>query len=116
ESLSQSASTAEALAASVMANRAQSDAYISTLSRSAQQSHALGAVPSVGMMWSRNTFNESSRVIGDVLAAQMQRYIEGTESGAFFYQLFLVCPDRDTLAGAAALLKSSFWGPGTNDE
>jgi DNA helicase HerA-like ATPase len=44
----------------------------------------------------------------------MKRYIQGVESGAFFYQMFLTCPDRESLLGAAGLLKSSFWGAGTD--
>jgi DNA helicase HerA-like ATPase len=52
-------------------------------------------------------------MVGDVLEAQSRRYMEGIESGAYFYQMFLQTPDRDTLLGASALLKSSFWGPGS---
>lgn len=74
-----------------------------------------GAVPSAGISISRQVYDESKRLIGDVIEAQMLRYIQGVESGAFFYQMFLTCPDRDTLMGAAGLLKSSFWGAGTKD-
>lgn len=43
----------------------------------------------------------------------MRRYGEGLKSGAFLYQMFLVCPDRETLLGGSGLLKSAFWGAGT---
>ena len=48
-----------------------------------------------------------------MLEAQMHRYSEGIKSGAFFYQMFLQTPDRETLSGGAGLLKSAFWGVGT---
>lgn len=104
----------DATAQSVMANRALSDSYTAALSKSMTNTTALGIVPTAGISVSRNTFDEGKRVIGDLLEAQMQRYLEGVESGAFLYQMFLVCADDETLAGAAGLLKSSFWGPGDN--
>jgi hypothetical protein len=113
-SFTQSASAAESLASSVMANRASSDAYVSAVSRSMQNSQALGAVPSFGMMWSRNTFDESRRMVGDMLQAQMNRYMEGIEGGAFYYQLSLACPDSNALGAAAGLLKAAFWGSGVD--
>jgi hypothetical protein len=73
---------------------------------------AIGLIPSLGVSVSRQTYNESKRIIGDIMEAQMRRYIEGIKSGAFFYQMFLICPDRETLVGAEGLLKSAFWGPG----
>lgn len=106
------AGTAQALTQ----NQALSDAYMVAMSRSAQQTTSFGAVPQFGVSISKATFDEAKRVIGDVLEKQMQRYIEGVESGAFLYQMFLVTPDRETLVGAASLLKAAFWGPGTADE
>jgi hypothetical protein len=113
-SATQSVASADSVAQAFMANRATSDAYVTALSRSAQQASSLGAIPSVGVGWSRNTFNEGKRVLGDLLTAQMNRYLEGVESGAFMYQLALVCPTSDALSGAAGLLKSAFWGPGSD--
>lgn len=96
--------------------QALSDAYTVAMSRSSGVTSTLGAIPSVGVTVSRQTFDEAKRMLGDVLEAQMHRYIQGIESGAYFYQMYLICPDRDTLLGAAALLKSAFWGPGTKAE
>jgi DNA helicase HerA-like ATPase len=112
DSVSSTSGTAQAL----MANQAASDSYVAALTRSAQNGTSLGVVPNVGISFGRNIFNEGKRVLGDMLEAQMNRYIEGVESGAFLYQLFLVCPDRETLAGASGLLKSSFWGPGSDQQ
>jgi hypothetical protein len=95
----------------VAANRGLSDAYSVAASRAVSQTSSLGAVPSVGVSVSRNVFDERKRMIGDVLEMQAARYLQGLEGGGFFYQLFLLCPDSDTLAAATALLKSAFWGP-----
>jgi DNA helicase HerA-like ATPase len=111
-----SSSSTTGTAQSVMANQAASDSYVAALTRSAQNGTSLGVVPNLGISFGRNVFNEAKRVLGDMLEAQMNRYIEGIESGAFLYQLFLVCPDRETLAGASGLLKSSFWGPGSDHQ
>jgi len=73
----------------------------------------IGAVPSAGVSLSKNTIDEGKLILGDFLAAQRDRYIEGIEGGAFMYQMFLVTPDRETLLGASGLLKSAFWGLGT---
>lgn len=98
------------------ANQGFTDAYTVAMSRAGTQSSSLGAIPSVGIAISKNTFDERKRMIGDVLETQANRYMQGLESGAFFYQLFLACPDVETLAGASALLKSSFWGPSNDKE
>jgi hypothetical protein len=113
-SLTETVSGTDSTAQSIMANRALSDSYTAALSKSMTNTTALGIVPTAGISVSRNTFDEGKRVVGDLLEAQMNRYLEGIESGAFLYQMFLVCADDETLAGAAGLLKSSFWGPGDN--
>lgn len=102
--------TSDSFTQAVMANQAYSNAYVAALSRAAQQTNTIGVVPNVGLMLNRNTFDEGKRVIGDLIEAQMLRYLEGIDSGAFFYQLFLMCEDDATLRGASGLLKSSFWG------
>jgi hypothetical protein len=114
ESVGQSLTQGES--AGIASNRSMSDAYMVAMSRTASNTGTLGAVPSIGVSVSRQTFDESKRVLGDVLQSQMRRYLEGVESGAFLYQMFLTAPDRTTLKGAAALLKSAFWGAGSNDE
>jgi DNA helicase HerA-like ATPase len=97
-------------------NQAMSDAYSVAMSRATASSTSMGAVPSFGVALTKATFDESKRLVGDVVEAQVQRYMEGLESGAFFYQLFLQTPDRETLIGAAALMKAAFWGPGKAKE
>lgn len=111
-SRSNSAGTAQ----SISQNQALSDAYSAAMSRAVAQSSSIGAVPSFGVSLSKATFDESKRIIGDVLEAQARRYMEGIESGAYFYQMFLQTPDRETLLGASALLKAAFWGPGSARE
>lgn len=108
-----SSSVADGVSAANSQNRTMSDTYIAALSQAAQQTTSLGAVPSFGISVSRETFDEIARVKGDMLEAQMERYLEGVRGGAFFYQLFLQTPDRATLQGGAGLLKSSFWGDRT---
>lgn len=107
-----SVSATDGLAQALSANQAYSNAYVSALSRAASQSSSIGVVPNLGVMMSKHTFDEGKRVIGDLIEAQMNRYLEGIQSGAYFYQLFLVTEDETTLHGASGLLKSSFWGPG----
>lgn len=102
----------DGLSAGVSQNQSLSDAYMVAMSRTASQTGSLGVVPNFGVAITRQTFDESKRVIGDVLEAQMNRYVEGVEGGAYLYQMFLVCPDPQTLAGASGLLRSAFWGPG----
>jgi hypothetical protein len=96
-------------------NQAINDAYAVAMTRSSTQTGSLGAVPSFGVTTTKITENAGKRVLGDVIEAQMRRYLEGIESGAFFYQLFLSCPDAATLAGGAGLLKSAFWGARSSD-
>jgi DNA helicase HerA-like ATPase len=103
----------EGTAQSVSQNQALADAYTVAMSRAAAQTASIGAVPSFGVSWTKATFDEAKRILGDVIDAQVRRYVEGIESGAFFYQMFLQCPDRETLLGATALMKAAFWGPGT---
>ena len=114
QSATQSASASDGVSQAVSAQSAYSNAYVSALSKAASQSTSIGVVPNLGIMMSRNTYDEGKRVVGDLIEAQMNRYIEGIEAGAFMYQLFLVCEDELTLTGASGLLKSSFWGPGDN--
>ena len=117
-SASQGVSRSETAAVSqgTSQNQALSDAYTVAMSRAASTTSSLGAVPSVGIAVSKNTFDERKRMIGDVLETQANRYMQGLEGGAFFYQLFLQCPDAETLAGASALLKSAFFGPANQTE
>lgn len=109
-SVSEASGASQAQAESVQ--RGISDAYIASMSRSAQTSGSLGLVPSVGVSISRQTRDESKRILAEMLEAQVRRYMEGIESGAFMYQMSLVCVDRETLARGSGLLKSAFWGPG----
>lgn len=97
-------------------NQALSDAYTAAMSRAVANTTSIGAVPSFGVSISKATFDEAKRIVGDVLEAQARRYMEGVESGGYFYQMFLQTPDRDTLLGASALLKAAFWGPGSANE
>jgi DNA helicase HerA-like ATPase len=76
----------------------------------------MAVAPSAGVTISRNTFDAAKQYIGDMLEAQMRRYSEGIKSGAFLYQMFLQCPDRETLVGGAGLLKSAFWGAGQSND
>ena len=77
-------------------------------------SGSLAVAPNFGVSVSRNTFDSAKQYIGDLLEAQSRRYSEGIKSGAFLYQMYLVCPDRNTLLGASGLLKSAFWGAGNS--
>lgn len=102
----------EGVSAGISQNQSLADSYMVAMSRTAQQTGSLGVIPTFGVAITRQTFDESKRIIGDVLEAQMNRYIEGIEGGAYLYQMFLTCPDDETLAGASGLLRSAFWGPG----
>lgn len=93
-------------------SQAFNDAYAVALGRSSGASASLAVAPNMGVAISRNTFDAAKDYIGDMLEAQMRRYSEGIKSGAFLYQMFLQCPDRETLLGGAGLLKSAFWGAG----
>lgn len=111
-----SRSAASGTAQSFSQNQALSDAYSAAMSRAVASTSQIGAVPSFGVSISKATFDEAKRIVGDVLEAQSRRYMEGVESGGYFYQMFLQTPDRDTLLGASALLKAAFWGPGSATE
>jgi hypothetical protein len=89
-----------------------SSAYAVAMGRTNSSSGSLAVAPSFGVSVSRNTFDSAKQYIGDLLEAQSRRYSEGIKSGAFLYQMFLVCPDRETLLGGAGLMKSAFWGAG----
>ena len=89
-----------------------SAAYAVAMGRTNTTSGSLAVAPSFGVSVSRNTFDAAKQYIGDLLEAQARRYSEGIKSGAFLYQMFLVCPDRETLVGGAGLMKSAFWGAG----
>jgi hypothetical protein len=99
--------------AGTSANQTLSDAYAVALSRQAMQTGSLGVVPSFGVTVSKETLDASKQLIGDILDETMRRYVDGVEGGSFLYQMFLTAEDRETLMSAAALLKSSFWGPGS---
>jgi len=120
QSLAKSVSQAQSLTGSdgtsrtVGTNQAYNDAYAIAMSRSNTSSGSLAVAPSFGVSISRNTLDAAKQYIGDLLEAQQRRYDEGIKSGAFLYQMFLVCPDRETLMGGAGLLKSAFWGAGSS--
>ena len=109
-------SSSVAVGHTASSQQAVNDAYAVAMSRSVGQTTSLGAIPSFGVSFSKATFDEAKRILGNVLEAQMQRYMEGIESGAYLYQMFLQTPDRETLVGASALLKAAFWGPGTRND
>ena len=97
-------------------NSGVSDAWAMAYSRSFASSGSLAVAPSFGVSVSRQTFDAAKESIGNMLDAQLRRYNEGLKSGAFLYQMFLVCPDRETLVGGAGLLKSAFWGAGESSD
>lgn len=112
ETAGASRTSAQSASAGRSTNQAMNDAYMVAMSQQASSTGSLGVVPSFGISISRRTFDEAKRNLGDVLEAQLRRYMDGIESGAFMYQMFLVCPDAESLAGGSGLLKSAFWGPG----
>lgn len=116
ETLGTSRSSADATSASASQAQGLTDAWMVSASRQVQQMGSLAAVPSFGIAISRATHDAAKRVLGDILEAQQRRYMEGVESGAFLYQMFLVAEDRPTLLRAAGLLKAAFWGPGSADK
>jgi hypothetical protein len=95
---------------------ATADTYMTSLASSAGQVASFGASPYMGVSISRRTFDSAKKIIGDMLEAQQGRYLEGVKSGAFFYQMFFLTPDRETLVGGSGLLKSAFWGSGGSNE
>jgi hypothetical protein len=100
----------------VSATAATADTYMTSLASSAGQVASFGASPYMGVSISRRTFDSAKKIIGDLLEAQQNRYLEGVKSGAFFYQMFFLAPDRETLVGGSGLLKSAFWGSGGSAE
>lgn len=100
----------------VNTSQAVADGWSAAFSRQAGQTASLGVVPTLTATVTKQTRNESKRTVADMLEAQAARYVDGIEGGAFLYQMFLVCPDRETLIGAATLLKSAFWGSGGKKE
>jgi hypothetical protein len=112
---SQSTTATTGTSSSTGANQGLSDAYMVAMSRQASQTSSLSVAPSFGVTLSKQTRDEAKRFVGDILEAQMRRYADGIKSGAFLYQMFLVCPDRETLMGGSGLLKSAFWGAGGAD-
>ena len=97
-------------------NSGTSDAWAMAYSRSIATSGSLAVAPNFGVAVSRQTYDSAKAAIGDMLEAQLRRYNEGLKSGAFLYQMFLVCPDRETLVGGSGLLKSAFWGAGESSD
>lgn len=97
-------------------SQAAADTYMTSLMSSAGQMSSLGVSPYMGVSISRHSFDSAKKIIGDLLEAQQARYNEGVKAGAFFYQMFLQTPDRETLVGGASLLKSAFWGSGGSVE
>lgn len=107
-----SATNTQGASSALSQQQSLSDAWMVAASKQASTTGSLGVVPNVGVNINKATFDEAKRVVGDILDAQMNRYLDGIEGGGMLYQMFLVCPDRETLVGASALLKSSFWGAG----
>ena len=97
-------------------NSGVNDAWAMAYSRSYASSGSLAVAPNFGVSVSKQTFDAAKQSIADMLDAQLRRYNEGLKSGAFLYQMFLVCPDRETLVGGAGLLKSAFWGAGQSSD
>jgi DNA helicase HerA-like ATPase len=114
QSLTSGASTGQSIADGTTTGTATSqgiaNAFATSYGSTVATSAGIGVIPSVGMSISKMVFDESKRILGDQLDAQMQRYLEGVEGGAWLYQMFLVTPDKETLLAAAGLLKSAFWG------
>jgi epidermal growth factor receptor substrate 15 len=115
-SVAQGTSVTDVTGSSRSAGNSQdiSNSYAVALGQSIGTSGSLAVAPNFGVSTSRNIFDTAKQYIGDLLEAQSRRFSEGIKSGAFLYQMFLVCPDRETLLGAAGLLKSAFWGAGNS--
>lgn len=96
-------------------SRAVTDAYAVALSRQAGHMGSMGVVPHFGAAVSRETFDASKSLMGDVLEETMRRYVDGLEGGGWLYQMILQAEDRETLLAGSSLLKASFWGPGDKD-
>lgn len=113
---SQSLQNSQGTNRSVGTNQGYTDSNAVSLVRATGSTGSLAVAPNFGVSVSRNTFDAGKQYIGDLLEAQMRRYDEGIKSGAFLYQMFLICPDRETVLGGAGLLKSAFWGAGTSGD
>ena len=96
-------------------SRAVTDAYAVALSRQAGHMGSMGVVPHFGAAVSRETFDASKSLMGDVLEETMRRYMDGLEGGGWLYQMILQAEDRETLMAGSSLLKASFWGPGDKE-
>jgi len=94
-------------------SQALADGWSAAMARQASQTASLGIVPTFTATVTHQHEDEAKRILADMLEAQVMRYVDGIEGGAFLYQMFLTTPDRETLVGAAALLKSAFWGGGS---
>lgn len=116
QSAAQSLSNTTGDTRQVGSNQGFSDSYAIALTRTVGNSGAMAVAPNFGVAVSRNTFDAAKHYIGDLLEAQMRRYDEGIKSGGFLYQMFLLCPDRETVLGGAGLLKSAFWGAGVSGD
>lgn len=110
------ASATQGASTGTSSQQALSDAWMVAMSRQAAQTGSFGIMPGMNASISKATFDEGKRALGDILEAQMRRYQDGVEGGGLLYQLFLTTEDRDTLAGASALLRSAFWGPGDSQK
>lgn len=126
ESLSQALGKSQSVAQSLQntagdtkqvgSNQGFSDSYAIALTRTMGNTGSMAVAPNFGVAVSRNTFDAAKHYIGNLLEAQMRRYDEGIKSGGFLYQMFLLCPDRETVLGGAGLLKSAFWGAGASGD
>lgn len=105
-------SNSDALGKGLSTTQAFNDNHAVALTNNVGRSASLAVAPNAGVSVSRNTFDAAKQYIGDLMEAQKRRYEEGIKSGAFLYQMFLQCPDSETLAGGTGLLKSAFWGAG----
>lgn len=114
QSLSQSETAG--VSSSAGQNRAIADANMVALSRQASSTGSMGVVPTAGLSVARQTLDAGKETVAAIMRETMKRYIDGIEGGAYLYQMFLVAPDRATLAAGTALLKAAFWGPGNATE
>lgn len=105
-------SNSDASGKGLSTTQAFNDNHAVALTSNVGRSASLAVAPTAGVSVSRNTFDAAKQYIGDLMEAQKRRYEEGIKSGAFLYQMFLQCPDAETLAGGSGLLKSAFWGAG----
>ena len=111
----QTTGTTAGVSNTVGSSQQMADAYAVAMSRQASSTGSLGVIPSFGVAVSKETLDAGKQLVGDVLEETMRRYVDGVEGGGFTYQMFLTAEDNETLHAAAALLKSSFWGPGNKE-